>query len=176
MPIIQHILSAPPIYPDDDTLEAMARTTVTNLAQETYLMAFIAYQKYGTLGELPRGVQHPYPTILQDYAAEDITVCEGSACSYKDLYSTIARGNNAPACMTDTEVIIYRDMGQKLRDGFSILIPTEKTALVFGENLNLSCITVSHQEHSQPRLNINLSAEPEIGMPSVRKKYGQGGL
>ena len=62
---------------------------------------------------------------------------------------------------------IRGEMRQRVRDGFSILLPATDAVRLFGENLKLLRITVVPQENRRPRLTINLLEQTDEGTSSV---------
>ena len=58
-------------------------------------------------------------------------------------------------------------MAQLVRYGFSILLPVSNLFWDFKEALKLSHITAVAQEHLQPRLVINLTANTDVFTPNV---------
>ena len=64
---------------------------------------------------------------------------------------------------------IHRELHQRVRNGFSILLPATDAVILFGDNLKLPQIAVVSQEHRQLRLILNLSAQPDEVTSSVNE-------
>ena len=58
-------------------------------------------------------------------------------------------------------------MRQRVRDGFSILLPAADAVRFLGDNLKLSWIATAPQEYQSPRIILNLLAQSYEGTPSV---------
>ena len=71
-----HLLHVKPLA---KKLVENARTMATKLAEGTPPTYFIAYRKQGTLGGLPKVVQQPAATFLQEHVEEGILVHLGSS-------------------------------------------------------------------------------------------------
>ena len=63
---------------------------------------------------------------------------------------------------------IRGEMQRRVQDGFSILLPAEDALQVFVEKLKISCITAVTQAYIQQWLILNLSAQTNRVMPSVK--------
>ena len=64
---------------------------------------------------------------------------------------------------------ICGDLHQRVRYGFSILLPVADAVGLFGDNLKLSWIAAIPQEHQRTWLILNFSAQPDEGTSSVNE-------
>ena len=64
---------------------------------------------------------------------------------------------------------IRGEMQQRIKDGFSILLPAADAIQLFGERLKLSRIAAVPHAHCRPRLILNLLAQPDSDTISVNK-------
>ena len=60
-------------------------------------------------------------------------------------------------------------MQRMINDGFNILFPAADAIQLFGEWLKLTLIAAVPQEHSHPRLILNLLAQQDSDTPSFNK-------
>ena len=60
-------------------------------------------------------------------------------------------------------------MQQRIKDGFSILLPAEYAIRLCGERLKLYRMAAVPQAHRCPRLILNLFAQPDSDTPSVNE-------
>ena len=64
---------------------------------------------------------------------------------------------------------IRGEMQQRIKDGFSILLPEADAIRLFGEKLKLSRIAAVPLAHRHLRLILNLSAHPDANTPSINE-------
>ena len=76
-------------------------------------------------------------------------------------------GPHTSACAPDMARFIRGEIQRRVKYEFSILLTAEDAVRVFEEQLNISCIAAVPQDHSFPRLILNLSAQPDKETPSV---------
>ena len=58
-------------------------------------------------------------------------------------------------------------MHSRIKDDFIIILPAADVVQLFGEKLKLSCIVEVPQSHCRLHLILKLSANPDVGIPSV---------
>ena len=71
------------------------------------------------------------------------------------------------ACTPEITTFIRGDMQRRTKDGFRSLLSEADAVRMCGEKLKLSRIAAVPQAHFRPRLILNLSEKPDVGMPSV---------
>ena len=62
---------------------------------------------------------------------------------------------------------IHEEMRQSVQDESRIFFPWADVVRLFGDKMNMSCITAVPQEHHRPHLILNLLVQPYEGIPSV---------
>ena len=114
----------------------MARSTEEYLTQAPSLTSFIASRLRGTQVVLPEAVRHLAATILLEYIYEDIPVHTVLAWTQRALDRDIAKGPHVSECTTEMTALVRRVMRNRVRDGFSIVLPEADTVRFWGYNLN----------------------------------------
>ena len=132
-------------------------------------MSFLASKQRKTLGGLPEGETHPAADLLRAYAEEGITAHTGPPWSLHALETAISKGTHTSDCNPDRTAFIRGEMQRRIKDDFSILLPTADAIRLFGENLKLSRITAVPQAHHRPRLILYLLAQSDSETPSVNE-------
>ena len=114
-------------------------------------------------------MRHPAADLLRTYSEEGIPSHTGPPWSPQALETAIPKGTHASACTSDMKTFIRGEMQWSIKDGFSILLPAADAIRLFGENLNISCITAVPQAHCRLRLILNLLSHPESDTSSVNE-------
>ena len=121
------------------------------------------------MGGLTEGVMHPATDLLWSYLEEGIPAHTGPPWYLQALETAISKGSHASVCTLEMTSFIREELLQRIKDGFSILLPAEDAMRLFGEKLKLSCIAAVPQAHRCPRLILNLSAQPDSNTLSVNE-------
>ena len=109
-----------------------------------------------TLGVLTEAVRHLASTLMRDYVDEVIPVHKGPAWTHCALDLVTTKGPHMSAYTPMMTSFICREMRQRVRYGYSILLPAVDTVRVFWENMNMPRFTAVSQEHCRMLLVLNL--------------------
>ena len=99
------------------------------------------------LGALPAEVSHMETALIQYYAEECIPVITGPPWSGEALYNDTNNRPHASERTPEMVGFIQGEVQQSVHDGFSILLPVDDVVRIFGERLDLSCISAVPQAH-----------------------------
>ena len=137
----------PPTSTTRGDLAATSKATAREIHRAPFLLAFFASKQRKTLGALREVVGNIEAALLYSYTEEDILHHTGPLWSFCALETAISKGPHASTCTPENFDFIWREMQQKIQDGFSILLPAADTVWMFGAKLNLSCTVAVTQAH-----------------------------
>ena len=114
-------------------------------------------------------MKHPDAALLHTYVEEGIPAHTKPPWSPEVLDIAISKVPYASACNPEMTSFIRGELRQRIKYGFSILLPVADSIQLFGERLKPSHIAVVPQAHRCPRLILDLLEQLDSDTLSVNE-------
>ena len=163
-------LTAPALAPArlvSDPLLAVARSIASTIQRATCLDSFLAVKQQPTLSPPPSAVNYPASPLLKEYSELGCPADVGPAWPLTTIIAAISTGPHASTLIQEAAAFFWKELLERVQNGFRIILPVEVALLLFGDRIRISCLASVDQANRKPRLICNSSVTSDDVTPAV---------